>query len=199
MSEVINILKKIINKKTISSGLIEEKDISAKLKKIVIKNVSSNMLLLKPDDAKKIKCRDKVLIDSFSTLFSQAEGCLEHNKACDAVLINAPSPSTISIFYVDLKSGHASGCREQFISTRCFVKYLFHVVNDLSDIAIKDNYKEVFIILWSKPPMYKPVIRMDKKIKQNDLLEINGKIFKVHKIPVINEAEISCTTLFKCQ
>ena len=101
----------------VSHVIVEEKDIKAKLKKLTISELGSNILVLATDEGRK---RNNSVC--MSPLFAD-DGEYDQNRACDVVFIKM-SEQGYHICYVELKSDTPGGYESQFISTKCFMDYV---------------------------------------------------------------------------
>lgn len=128
-----------------SHALLEEKDSSAKLKKLTLSEFSAGMLLLEIDEGRKVNnAQGKRVMDCLSPLFkTDADG--DQNRACDAVLVRELQNNQCEIFYIDLKSDKPSGYQGQFKSTQCFMRYVFDVLEKLYDQKVCVQ-KERFVV-----------------------------------------------------
>ena len=148
---MINSLKKIFKDEAIlcigsqtTHVTIEEKEIGAKLKKIVISELEQNCLVLGLDEARNIKNGTKIS-KIISPVFGETDECI-HNKACDALIFKEKSENELDIFYVDLKSDKPTGFADQFKSSRCFARYIESILQILCNKKIKIN-KERYTVL----------------------------------------------------
>ena len=148
---MINSLKKIFKDEAIlcigsqtTHVTIEEKDIGAKLKKIVISELEQNCLVLGLDEARNIRNGTKIS-KIISPVFGETDECI-HNKACDALIFKEKSENELDIFYVDLKSDKPTGFADQFNSSRCFARYIESILQILCNKKIKIN-KERYTVL----------------------------------------------------
>lgn len=127
-----------------SHAVIEEKDDSAKLKKITISDLEKDCLAIGLDEARNIKNGNKTS-KIMAPMFRETNDCV-HNKACDALVFKEKSTTELDVFYIDLKSDKPTGFAEQFNSSRCFVRYIEAILQNLCNLEIKIG-KERYIIL----------------------------------------------------
>lgn len=135
---------RIVDGRQASEAIIEEKDVSAKLKKITLSDLQPGILVLLIDEGRKVRLGGKVVIDCMSPLFN-ITGDSHHNRACDAVLIREKSASECEVVYIDLKSDAPSGFKGQFQSTYCFVRYVQALLLELLKVEMK-IVKERYVI-----------------------------------------------------
>jgi len=114
----------------VSHVILEEKDPKAKLKKLTISDLDSNVVVLATDEGRK---RNQVAC--MSPLFSD-DGKYDQNRACDAVFIRK-SDDGYQVCYVDLKSDSPSGFEGQFKSTQCFIGYVCALSDKLCQQPLK--------------------------------------------------------------
>jgi hypothetical protein len=114
----------------VSHVILEEKDAKAKLKKLIISGLDSNIIVLATDEGRKryqIACMSPLLAD---------DGQYDQNRACDAVFIRK-SDEGYQVCYVELKSDSPSGYEGQFKSTQCFMGYVCALSDSLCQQPIK--------------------------------------------------------------
>lgn len=122
----------------VSDVILEEKN-EAKLKKLTISNLTPDTIVLDTDEGTK---KNKPFV-CMSPLFVD-DGVYDQNRACDAVFFKK-SHDGYEVCYVELKSDVPSGFEGQFKSTRCFMRYLSVLSNDLCGQPIK-IIRERFVI-----------------------------------------------------
>jgi hypothetical protein len=138
----------------VSHVILKESDASAKLKKLTLSELTGDILVVDTDKGRIVKsnCKRKVVktFEGFSPLFCISD-THAHNRSCDYVVIRLMTDSKLEIYYIDLKSDKPSGFSKQFISTRCFMHYVCHVLRDIyneSDLTIA---RERFVIFHTDP------------------------------------------------
>ncbi len=139
---------------SLSHVLLEEKDPTAKLKKIIISELRPGMLALMIDEGRKIKWSGKSVAVCMSPLFTTT-GDNDHNCACDAVLVRELDGAACELCYIDLKSDSPSGYEGQFVSTRCFFRYVQEILRELFAVEMTIR-KERFIILHTDTSNARP-------------------------------------------
>ncbi len=138
MGEIINTLKEILKETIIiadgnqhSHAILKEEDKEAKLKKLTLKDLKQNMLVITPDKGRKVSDKeDKTIATCMSPLF-KATSKFETNRACDGLLLKENEGGHCDIVYIELKSDVPSGYEGQFKSTRCFMRYLKELLKDI--------------------------------------------------------------------
>lgn len=114
----------------VSAVILEEKN-EAKLKKLTISNLTPDTIVLDTDEGRKkhkpFVCMSPLFVD---------DGVYDQNRACDAVIFKKAHDG-YEVCYVELKSDAPSGFEGQFKSTRCFMRYLSELSNDLCEQPIK--------------------------------------------------------------
>lgn len=138
MRQIINTLKEILKENIIiadgnqhSHAILKEEDESAKLKKLTLKDLTQNMLVITPDKGRKvIDKKNKTIATCMSPLF-KATDKFEINRACDGLLLKENDNGHCDIVYIELKSDKPSGYEGQFKNTRCFMRYLKELLKDI--------------------------------------------------------------------
>ncbi|MDD5717298.1 MAG: hypothetical protein PHW64_05790 [Sulfuricurvum sp.] len=139
---IIDALKSIIKDEAIiadgnmhSHACIEEKDVSAKLKKLTISDLGQGHLVIGLDGGRIMIC-DRKEFALMSPIFRITKDC-DHNRACDALLIKEKPGGRCEIAYIDLKSDSPTGYSGQFKSSKCFINYIESLIKTFCDIDIK--------------------------------------------------------------
>lgn len=122
--------------------LIQELDVSAKLKKVTLKAPNGDWFSFDPD-----KGRGKP--PKMSPLFSVGADH-DHHRACDCVTI-VNRNGQLTVIYIDLKSGSPSGFAGQFKSTRQFVRYALGLFEEFHSKNL-NLVEERFVILYGGKP-----------------------------------------------
>ncbi|MDI9335876.1 MAG: hypothetical protein QM520_02435 [Gammaproteobacteria bacterium] len=132
--------------------ILEEKDPSAKLKKLIISELASGMLVLATDEGTK----NPKYQPCVSPLFAQ-DGKCPQNRICDAVLIkkDEPEKNGYTVFYIELKSDNPGGYTDQFKSTRCFFHYVIQLAKEFCAQEINIT-KERYIVFHTDPSSATP-------------------------------------------
>ncbi len=124
-----------------SHAIIEEKN-EAKLKKLTISELKPEHLVIGLDEARKLSCDAR--ISCMSPIF-EASSVYDHNRACDAVLLEEKEDGKCKITYIELKSDSPSGYEGQFQSSSCFMLYIKEILGKLCDIKM-DITQEKFVV-----------------------------------------------------
>jgi hypothetical protein len=167
---------------------LEEKDPSAKLKKLMLTELDSGVIVLEPDKGRKIGTTV-----CMSPLFHLEDGTYGQNRACDAVVIRqSKQKKGIELFYIELKSDAPSGYEGQFKSTACFMRYVCDLCKQLCDYSI-EVVRERYIVFHTDSSGKKtlgprPKPRFDPKSKNTPM--------SPEKIIVVNEQDYRCTGIF---
>ena len=131
--------------------LIKEVDPGSKIRSILLSGTTSRMLAFYPDKGCRIISRKREVAVCMSPLLSKSPG-QHHHKACDAVIIRETDEGTLSILYIEMKTGSTSRARLQFKSTTCFVQYLISICHVLHDLKLVIS-SEHFIVLCHREPL----------------------------------------------
>ncbi|WP_373746431.1 hypothetical protein [Neisseria dentiae] len=125
---------------------IEEKDPSAKLKKVNLNAGNGNWFCFNPDEGRKCShLRRNSNLVLMSPLL-KVDSRFDHHCACDAVIFICEGDNLI-VVYIDLKSGNPTGYSSQFKSTRQFVRYLLSLSEEFAGRKIS-IYEERYIIFY---------------------------------------------------
>lgn len=124
--------------------LIEETDVAAKLKKVMLIAPMGDWFSFDPDEGRKCKrihqrCNAVVM----SPLLAIDDH--EHHRACDCVVV-LNHEGRLTLVYIDLKSGRPSGYAGQFRSTRQFVRYALGLLEEFHQEKL-EIAEERYIIL----------------------------------------------------
>lgn len=138
----------LVDGATHTHALLEEKDPTAKLKKLILCDLNKGMLLLKVDEGRKVMKGKRKVLDCMSPLF-RIDGKYDHNRACDAVLLRLVSQNEVEVYYIDLKSDKPMRFQGQFKSTRCFIYYVQKLLEELLGVTMQIR-KERFIIFQTQ-------------------------------------------------
>lgn len=131
IEKIVNLMHcEKVDGRTADHALLEETDTTAKLKKLTLSDLQTDMLVLKIDAGRKVVQGRSVVAVCMSPLFTTM-GAGDHNCACDAVVVRERKAGVCEIVYIDLKSDDPSGFAGQFKSTRCFMRYVKELINDL--------------------------------------------------------------------
>lgn len=101
--------------------LIQETDVSAKLKKVTLQVPNGDWFSLSPDEGR------GPLAQMSSLLATGKEH--KHHRACDCVVLICRD-AAVRVLYIDLKSGNPVGYEGQFKSTRQFIRYVFNLLEE---------------------------------------------------------------------
>lgn len=117
------------------------------LSKIIIQEIRQNELLILPDEGR-LKL-GKAAKGYMSPLLSSESGT-DQNRACDGVLlrvlpIDENGETPMEVGYFDLKTGNPEGYEGQFLSTRCFMFYVFALLDTFYGVKGRLE-KERFVI-----------------------------------------------------
>lgn len=115
-----------------------------RLRKIKLTDISANMLIIHPDKATKVRIANRN-VNCISPL-NKIDGTVQHNRACDAVLIEEFANLTCRLVFIELKSRDVSGASTQLKSTVCFFDYIQSVLKLFYDIEAGFDEKR-FIVL----------------------------------------------------
>lgn len=130
---------------TASHAIINETDETTKLHKVTLSELGPGMLVLKVDEGRKVKHNGRLVAVCMSPLLTTT-GDTTHNRACDVVIVRELSGATGELYYIDLKSDSPTSYEGQFISTRCFFRYVQELARQF--LAVEMTIcKERFIIL----------------------------------------------------
>jgi hypothetical protein len=143
---VIQAIKQIIKADAIladgtqhTHAIIEEKN-EAKLKKLTLSELQTSHLVIGLDDARKLSCDSRIAC--MSPIFSTTS-TYDHNRACDALLIDEKENGKCKVTYIELKSDSPSGFEGQFKSASCFMVYIKEILDKLCCVKmeiIKENF-----------------------------------------------------------
>ncbi len=139
--------------------LIEENDVSAKLKKVTLLASNGDWFSFNPD---KGRGRDAKM----SPLFAVG-AAYDHHRACDCVTI-INNEGKLRVLYIDLKSGNPVGYSNQFKSTRQFVRYAIGLLEEFHGTKFTLT-EERFVVLYGggKAPLLNktPTVPKMQKIR----------------------------------
>lgn len=122
--------------------LINEADVSAKLKNVTLTAPNGDWFSFDPD-----KGRGHLSLMS-NLLATGAEH--NHHRACDCVVL-VNRDGNLTVLYIDLKSGSPSGYAGQFKSTRQFVRYLLGLLKEFHQMDLKLVQERYVILHGGKP------------------------------------------------
>lgn len=175
----------ILKHKSYSDAILSENGKEAKLKKIYIKDIKENNVVILHTDKSGLNEEGHKISNLFSI---QKYG---HNKSCDYVLIKKISEQEFEIYYIDLKSDKPTGFENQFKSTKCFINYIKSLIEIFSSKKIVFT-KERFILFTTLKP------RNTTNIFNKNNIEMGREISNPRKIPVTNKQEILYSRLINC-
>jgi len=124
--------------------LIEESDALAKLKKAKIKAGAGDWFAFCPDKGR----GEKALMSPLLACGREHD----HHRACDCVIILCRGQS-LTIVYVDLKSGNPSGYAGQFKSTRQFVRYAIELLKEFYASPLEVEREQYVILHGGEKPL----------------------------------------------
>lgn len=125
-----------------SDIIIQEPSPSASLRNATIIYATGDWISFDPD-------RSRCSQSKMSSLLV-ADQDHRHHCACDCVTI-INEAGNLTIIYIDMKSGNASGFENQFKSTRQFVRYLIGLADEFKNKKFK-IVKEKYLVLWGGKP-----------------------------------------------
>ena len=76
----------------------------------------------------------------------------DHHRACDCVIVLCRGQS-LTIVYVDLKSGNPSGYAGQFKSTRQFVRYAIELLKEFYASPLEVEREQYVILYGGEKPL----------------------------------------------
>lgn len=126
--------------------LIEEIDVSAKLRKVTLATPNGDWISINPDKGRGKSAKMSPLL-AVSDNHSAKHG---HHCACDNVVFLVRDEK-LTVIYIDLKSNNPTGYANQFKSTRQFVRYAIALIEEFhaQKLTITD---ERYIVLWGGKP-----------------------------------------------
>lgn len=170
----------------VSAVWLEEKDPSAKLKKLKLTELEPGMLVLLIDEGRKVSTPI-----CMSPLFN-LNGVYDQNRACDAVIVRKSHASGVELFYIDLKSDTASGYEGQFKSTACFMRYICDLCKELCDYSI-EVVRERYIVFHTDSSGKAP---KGRKMKTRFKSSSANAPCTPDKFIVMDKDTIRCTEIF---
>lgn len=147
LSEEMDVLKKSLSLVTYNGGqhsdiTINEPSATAVLRNATLNYENGDWLSFDPD-------RSRCPLSKMSSLLI-ADGDHRHHCACDCVAI-INEAGNLTVVYIDLKSGDATGFENQFKSTRQFIRYLIGLAEEFKDTQFR-IVKEKYLVLWGGKP-----------------------------------------------
>ena len=126
--------------------LIEETDVSAKLKKVTLETPNGDWISINPDKGRGRPAKMSPLL-AVSGDNNTKHG---HHCACDNVIFLVRDEK-LTIIYIDLKSSNPTGYANQFKSTSQFVRYAIALIEEFHahKLTITD---ERYVILYGGKP-----------------------------------------------
>jgi hypothetical protein len=118
--------------------LIEENDRQALLKKVTLLAPNGDWFAFAPDKGRGRKAQMSPLLATASVH--------SHHCACDAVIVVRKN-QTLTVIFVDLKSGNPSGYSSQFQSSRQFMRYVLGLLDEFHGFKFA-KIEERFVIFW---------------------------------------------------
>jgi hypothetical protein len=170
----------------VSDVWLEEKEHSAKLKKLKITGLDKSMLVLLTDEGRKVSTPI-----CMSPLFL-FDGMYDQNRACDAVIVRQVPQGGIDLFYIDLKSDVATGYEGQFKSTACFMRYVCDLCKQLCDYSV-DIVRERYIVFHTDSSGKAP---KGRKMKTRFQQSSANTPSSPDKFIVEDKDQIRCTEVF---
>jgi hypothetical protein len=163
-----------------SCCFIKESARDAKLKKVEIRGLGLNSLIIYPE---KGQGSDK----RYSPILKKNPDS-HHNKACDAVILCTKNGKHYLIL-CELKSGRPSGFNEQFKATACFISYLRHLVYELYNCPVLER-KTRHIVLNLRKHACQTLDKKPVSFKKTASPES-----EVHFVHIHNDAKIDIAQL----
>lgn len=136
--------------------LIEEADVSAKLKKVILTAPNADWFSFDPD-----KGRGKSALMSPLLTASRSH---DHHRACDCVVI-VRRPNKLTALYIDLKSGNPVGYVGQFKSTRQFVRYALGLLEEFHGHQLSLDEERFVVLHGGNPALIKKTTTVPKPEK----------------------------------
>lgn len=126
--------------------LIEETDVSAKLRKVTLTTPNGDWISINPD-----KGRGKLAkMSPLLAVSDNSNAKHGHHCACDNVIFLVRNDK-LTVIYIDLKSNNPTGYANQFKSTRQFVHYAIALIEEFHALKLMIT-DERYIVLWGGKP-----------------------------------------------
>jgi hypothetical protein len=170
----------------VSDVWLEEKDPSAKLKKLKLTELKEDMLILATDEGRKVA--NPICMSPLFVL----DGSYDQNRACDAVIVKKSKTGGVELFYIDLKSDIATGYEGQFKSTACFMRYVCNLCEILCEFSVK-VVRERYIVFHTDSSGKAP---KGRKMKTRFKPSSANTPASPDKFIVKDKDQIRCTEIF---
>jgi len=136
--------------------LIEEHDVLAKLKKVILQAPHGDWFSFDPD-----KGRGTPPVMSPLLVIGQAH---DHHRACDCVVLIQRGHG-LTALYIDLKSGNPVGYSGQFKSTRQFVRYALGLLTEFHGHSLSLTEERYVVLYGGKPALINKTTTVPKTDK----------------------------------
>ena len=124
--------------------LIQENDVSAKLKKVVLQAQNADWFSFSPDEG-------RGSLAQMSPLLATGKE-YKHHRACDCVVLICRDKA-VRVLYIDLKSGNPVGYEGQFKSTRQFVRYALSLLEEFHNYTLTIAEERYVILHGGHAPL----------------------------------------------